>query len=242
MWMSFLCLNLKACFLLKINITLRLVEQQVTPKEKILKKVRQALTFKSKNQFTNIDLDSNIYVQPSSDLSLLEVFAQQFTALSGEFVYCSNQFDFLDKLITLLEQRKWKHFFCWEHQLQDTLKDTGINFSHKREQLEKVQAAITTCEALIARTGTILVSSTANSRTLTIWPPVHIVVAKRSQLVMETKDGMQLVRNRYGKNLPSLLSYITGPSRSTNIENTLVVGAHGPTEVFVFIVDDISRD
>ncbi len=221
---------------------MRLVEQQVTPKEKILKKVRQALTFKSKNQFTNIDLDSNIYVQPSSDLSLLEVFAQQFTSLSGEFVYCSNQFDFLDKLITLLEQRKWKHFFCWEHQLQDTLKDTGINFSHKKEQLEKVQAAITTCEALIARTGTILVSSTANSRTLTIWPPVHIVVAKRSQLVMETKDGMQLVRNRYGKNLPSLLSYITGPSRSTNIENTLVVGAHGPTEVFVFIVDDISRD
>lgn len=218
------------------------MEQQVTPKEKILKKVRQALTFKSKNQFTNIDLDSNIYVQPSSDLSLLEVFAQQFTSLSGEFVYCSNQFDFLDKLITLLEQRKWKHFFCWEHQLQDTLKDTGINFSHKKEQLEKVQAAITTCEALIARTGTILVSSTANSRTLTIWPPVHIVVAKRSQLVMETKDGMQLVRNRYGKNLPSLLSYITGPSRSTNIENTLVVGAHGPTEVFVFIVDDISRD
>ncbi|MFA9215308.1 MAG: lactate utilization protein C [Candidatus Methylacidiphilales bacterium] len=218
------------------------MEQQVTPKEKILKKVRQALTFKSKNQFTNIDLDSNIYVQPSSDLSLLEVFAQQFTALSGEFVYCSNQFDFLDKLITLLEQRKWKHFFCWEHQLQDTLKDTGINFSHKKEQLEKVQAAITTCEALIARTGTILVSSTANSRTLTIWPPVHIVVAKRSQLVMETKDGMQLVKNRYGKNIPSLLSYITGPSRSNNIENTLVVGAHGPMEVFVFIVDDISRD
>lgn len=218
------------------------MEQQVTPKEKILKKVRQALTFKSKNQFTNIDLDSNIYVQPSSDLSLLEVFAQQFTALNGEFVYCSNQFDFLDKLITLLEQRKWKHFFCWEHKLQDTLKDTGINFSHKKEQLEKVQAAITTCEALIARTGTILVSSAANSRTLTIWPPVHIVVAKRSQLVMETKDGMQLVRNRYGKNLPSLLSYITGPSRSNNIENTLVVGAHGPMEVFVFIVDDISRD
>lgn len=218
------------------------MEQQVTPKEKILKKVRQALTFKSKNQFTNIDLDSNIYVQPSSDLSLLEVFAQQFTSLNGEFVYCSNQFDFIDKLITLLEQRKWKYFFCWEHKLQDMLKDTGITFSHKKEQLEKIQGAITTCEALIARTGTVLVSSAANSRILTIWPPVHIIYAKRSQLVMETKDGMQLVKNRYGKNLPSLLSYITGPSRSNNIENTLVIGAHGPTEVFVFIVDDISRD
>jgi L-lactate dehydrogenase complex protein LldG len=59
---------------------------------------------------------------------------------------------------------------------------------------------------------------------------------------MEIKDGMQLVKNRYGKNIPSLLSFITGPSRSANIENTMVVGAHGPTEIFVFIVDDISRD
>lgn len=221
---------------------MRIVDQQVTPKEKILKKVRQALTFKSKNQFTNIDLDSNIYTQPSSDLSLLEIFAQQFTEAKGEFVHCSSQFDFLDKLITLLEQRKWKHFFCWEHQLQDMLKDTGINFAHKREQLDKVQASITSCEALIARTGTVLVSSTANSRTLTIWPSVHIVIGKRSQLVMEIKDGMQLVKNRYGKNIPSLLSFITGPSRSANIENTMVVGAHGPTEVFVFIIDDTLRE
>ncbi len=65
---------------------MRLVDQQVTPKEKILKKVRQALTFKSKNQFTNIDLDSNIYAQPSSDLSLLEIFAQQFTEANGELL------------------------------------------------------------------------------------------------------------------------------------------------------------
>lgn len=218
------------------------MEQQVTPKEKILKKVRQALTFKSKNQFANIDLDTNIYAKPSADLSLLEVFAAQFTMVDGEFINCSNHFDFLDKLITLLEQRKWKYFYCWEHKLQDTLKDTGIAFSHKNEQFEKVQGAITSCEALIARTGTILVSSAANSRALTIWPPVHIVYAKKSQLVMDTKDGMQLVKNRYGKNLPSMLSFITGPSRTANIDNTMVIGAHGPTEVFVFIVDDLTRD
>jgi L-lactate dehydrogenase complex protein LldG len=71
---------------------------------------------------------------------------------------------------------------------------------------------------------------------------VHIVISKRSQLVMEIKDGMQLVKNRYGKNIPSLLSFITGPSRSANIENTMVVGAHGPTEVFVFIIDDTLRE
>ncbi|MES2727073.1 MAG: lactate utilization protein [Bacteroidota bacterium] len=218
------------------------MEQQVTPKEKILKKVRQALTFKGKNQYANIDLDSNVYVQPSQDSSVVEVFAKQLTEASGQFIYCSNQFDFLDKLITLLDQRKWKHFFCWEHQLQDMLKDTGINFSHRKEFLDKVQGAITSCEALIARTGTILVSSSANSRALTIWPPVHIVMAKKSQVVMEMKDGFQLVKNRYGKNIPSMLSFITGPSRTADIESTLVIGAHGPTEIFVFVVDDERKD
>ncbi|MES2380507.1 MAG: lactate utilization protein [Bacteroidota bacterium] len=218
------------------------MEQQVTPKEKILKKVRQALTFKGKNQYANIDLDSNVYVQPSSDSNVVEVFARQLTEASGQFIYCSNQFDFLDKLITLLDQRKWKHFFCWEHQLQDMLKDTGINFSHRKEFLDKVQGAITSCEALIARTGTILVSSSANSRALTIWPPVHIVMAKKSQVVMEMKDGFQLVKNRYGKNIPSMLSFITGPSRTADIESTLVIGAHGPTEIFVFVVDDERKD
>ncbi len=221
---------------------MQLVEQQVTPKEKILKKVRQALTFKGKNQYANIDLDSNVYVQPSSDSNVVEVFARQLTEASGQFIYCSNQFDFLDKLITLLDQRKWKHFFCWEHQLQDMLKDTGINFSHRKEFLDKVQGAITSCEALIARTGTILVSSSANSRALTIWPPVHIVMAKKSQVVMEMKDGFQLVKNRYGKNIPSMLSFITGPSRTADIESTLVIGAHGPTEIFVFVVDDERKD
>ena len=122
------------------------------------------------------------------------------------------------------------------------LKDTGILFNHKSEQLEKIQAAITSCEALIARTGTILVSSAANSRTLTIWPPIHIVYAKKSQLVMETKDGMLLVKNRYGKTIPSLLSFITGPSRTADIEGTLVIGAHGPSEIYVFIVDDTTKD
>lgn len=221
---------------------MRLVEQQVTPKEKILKKVRQALTFKGKNQYGNIDLDSNVYVQPAPDSNVVEVFAKQLTEASGQFIYCSNQFDFLDKLITLLDQRKWKHFFCWEHQLQDMLKDTGISFSHRKEFLDKVQGAITSCEALIARTGTILVSSSANSRALTIWPPVHIVMAKKSQVVMEMKDGFQLVKNRYGKNIPSMLSFITGPSRTADIENTLVIGAHGPTEIFVFVVDDERKD
>jgi L-lactate dehydrogenase complex protein LldG len=89
------------------------VEQQITSKEKILKKIRQALIFKQKAKYANIDLDSNVYIQPPQEELILETFAKNLVGLKGQFVFCTNQFDCIDKLLTLLEQRKWKHLFCW---------------------------------------------------------------------------------------------------------------------------------
>lgn len=218
------------------------MEQQTTSKEKILKKVRQALIFKQKTKFANIDLDSNLYVQPPQEELVIETFAKNLVSLKGQFVFCTNRFDCVDKLLTLLEQRKWKQLFCWEDDLQFLLKDSGIGFMDKTAAVDKAQASITSCEALIARTGSVLVSSKKNSRALTIYPPVHIVIAYSSQLVMELKDGMQVLRNRYGKSIPSMVSFVSGPSRTSDIERTLVIGAHGPKELFVFMIDDAKHE
>ena len=218
------------------------MQDNTTSKEKILKKVRQALIFKQKARFANIDLDSNLYTQPPQEELVIETFAKNLIDLKGQFVFCTNRFDCIDKLITLLDQRKWRHLFCWEEELQFLLKDSGISFVEKSGVIEKVQASITSCEALIARTGSVLVSSKKNSRELTIYPPVHIVIANSSQLVMEIKDGLQILKNRYGKNIPSMVSFISGPSRTSDIEKTLVIGAHGPKELFVFLIDDTKHE
>jgi L-lactate dehydrogenase complex protein LldG len=218
------------------------VEQQITSKEKILKKIRQALIFKQKAKYANIDLESNIYTQPPPEELLLETFAKNLVDLKGQFVYCTNQFDCIDKLLTLLEQRKWKQLFCWEDELQSALKDTGVSFVDKNGNINKAQVSLTTCEALIARTGSVLVSSKKNTRTLTAYPPVHIVIAYSSQIVMEIKDGMQVLKNRYGKAIPSMVSFISGPSRTSDIEKTLVIGAQGPKELFVFVINDVKHD
>jgi L-lactate dehydrogenase complex protein LldG len=218
------------------------VEQNTTSKEKILKKVRQALIFKSKAKYQNIDLESNVYLQPDAGESIYETFAKQFTQLAGQFVICDNKYDFIDKLITLSERKKFKNLYCWEEDLQTQLKDAGLPFNAKKDHLEKMQVAITSCEAIIARTGSALVTSTKNSRILTVYPPVHIVVAYTSQVVMEIKDGLQVLKNKYGKNLPSMISFISGPSRTSDIEKTLVLGAHGPKELFVFLIDDTKHE
>jgi len=215
------------------------IEQNTTTaKEKILKKVRQALIFKSKAMYANIDLESNVYTQPQEQEPLLETFARNFTQAQGQFVYCDNKFDFIDKLLTLIERKKLKQIHCWEDDLQAQLKDSGITFVTDKKQIDKAIVGITTCESLVARTGSVLLSSVKNGRAITIFPQVHIVIAYTSQVTMEMKEAMQVVKNKYGRNTPSMLSFTTGPSRTADIERTLVIGAHGPKELFVFLIDD----
>ncbi|MBC7383927.1 MAG: LUD domain-containing protein [Bacteroidia bacterium] len=224
------------------------MEHQTTSKEKILKKVRQALNYKSKSNFQNIDLESNVFTRPEGE-TLAEAFVKKFAAVSGQFVYCDNQFDCIDKLLDLIEQRKWKYLFSWEDEIRFLLSESGIPHYDKKDNLEKIQASVTGCESLLASSGSILVSSTKNSRTLTIWPPVHIVIAKRSQIVLDIKESFQQLRNRYGRNMPSLLTFITGPSRTSNLpplnhlgEPVEVIGAHGPIELILFLIDDRKHD
>jgi L-lactate dehydrogenase complex protein LldG len=56
-------------------------------------------------------------------------------------------------------------------------------------------------------------------------------------LVYDIKDALQLMKEKYNGNLPSLVTLATGPSRTADIEKTLVVGVHGPKEVFCFLVE-----
>jgi L-lactate dehydrogenase complex protein LldG len=56
-------------------------------------------------------------------------------------------------------------------------------------------------------------------------------------VVYDLKDALQAVKDKYGNNLPSLITFASGPSRTADIEKTLVVGVHGPKEVYLFLVE-----
>jgi L-lactate dehydrogenase complex protein LldG len=74
-------------------------------------------------------------------------------------------------------------------------------------------------------------------RRLSIYPHVHIVIAYTSQLVLDLKDAFRLLKQKYGELIPTMISNITGPSRTADIEKTLVLGAHGPKEFYVFLLE-----
>jgi L-lactate dehydrogenase complex protein LldG len=113
---------------------------------------------------------------------------------------------------------------------------TQERFSSK--ELAECEAAITSCELLVARTGSIVMSAAGDSgRAVSVYAPVHICIAYTSQLVYDIKDGLQKLKEKYQSQMPSLITFATGPSRTADIEKTLVVGVHGPKEVYVFLVD-----
>ena len=72
-------------------------------------------------------------------------------------------------------------------------------------------------------------------RQMYAFPPVHIVVAKAAQMTNYYEDALIAIQQNYNGNLPSAITTITGPSRTADIEKTLVLGAHGPRELIVFI-------
>ncbi len=106
-----------------------------------------------------------------------------------------------------------------------------------KDALEACDAGITACEAAVAQTGSILVSSaTCGGRALSILPHVHVVVVSLDQLVATLGDALELAQSRAAGRPPSMLSFITGPSRTGDIERILVLGAHGPKELIVILV------
>jgi len=192
----------------------------------------------SENPFPSLDLESPVY-QPIED-SLDITFAQEFSKVSGKFIYCENEAELKNNLITLIAENDWKNIFCLEPDIKKLLDESGIPFSSDDESFNQMDAGITYCEYLIARLGSIMVSSRQTSgRRLNVFPESHLVIAYSHQIVPDIKDALKKMQEKYNNHLPSLISVITGPSRTADIEKTLVMGAHGPRQLYVFLVDEI---
>ena len=215
------------------------MRETTTSKEKMLKKIRKALLEKRDNPYPNLE-DTPLYEENSEYLEV--VFAEQLTAVSGHFLYCEDEIQFIENLLQLAEDKNLRKIYCWEPGLQKLLSTYEYPFYSTDTDFLQAEVGITLCESLIARNGSIMVSNgNAAGRRLSIYPHIHIVLAYTSQLVLDLKDGFKLLKDKYGADLPSMITNITGPSRTADIEKTLVTGVHGPKEVYLFLVDDLQQ-
>jgi len=173
----------------------------------------------------------------------LALFAKNSADLKANFQLFSNWEELNAALTQLRNQENWQRVashsaalstkacaaiqlpVCWTDQGYDVL------------DMEKCDAGVTECDALIAQTGSVLVTSrSAGGRALSVLPPHHVVIARREQLVADLPAAFALVQQKYAPDYPSMISFITGPSRTGDIERILVLGAHGPKKLTIFCV------
>lgn len=206
-----------------------------TAKEQILKKIRKALLEKRENPYPKLE-EQPLY--PDLQQDAMVEFAEQFTAVAGQFVFCEDELQFIENMLLLADKKSWRKIYCWEKPLQEILNRFEYPFYETDKDFEQAEVGLTLCEALVARNGNILVSNaSAAGRRLSIYPHAHIVLAYTSQLTTDIKDALAMMKTKYGEQMPSMFSFITGPSRTADIEKTLVMGAHGPKELYVFLLE-----
>jgi len=210
--------------------------QESTTREKVLKKIRNALISKTANPYPNLDFDSPVF-RMNDDVQEL-IFAQAFREAGGNFVFCTSMLEFAEELLNLAQSKKWTRLLCVEKELSHFLEQCEFPINYDPATITSTQASVTLCECLVARTGSIMVSSAQTAgRGIPMYTPAHVVVAFPGQLVDDLKDAFSFIKNKYKEQQPSFMTFITGPSKTADIGNELVTGAQGPSEVYLFLVD-----
>lgn len=204
-------------------------------KENILKKIRKALTQSTPVPFPQSE-GSNSVFQAATQEAEVE-FAEQFTKLQGRFVFCVDKAELQEQLAGLVQTHNWQKIYCRETPLLD-LAGPAVASKANTSDLASCDVSVTGCEYLVARTGSIVMSAGQQSgRTTSVYAPIHICIAFTNQLVYDVREALQGIKEKYENGLPSQITFATGPSRTADIEKTLVVGVHGPKEVYVFLVE-----
>jgi len=173
----------------------------------------------------------------------IALFAHNAASLKADFRQVVSLDEAARQLAALAIENSWQRIATHRHpDAFDLAQKLGLpclvtDSGYATAELEPCDAGITGCDALVAQTGSVLVSNpSAGGRALSVLPPHHVVIARRSQVVPDLASALQLVRKLYAPDWPSFLSFITGPSRTGDIERILVLGAHGPKKLTILLL------
>jgi L-lactate dehydrogenase complex protein LldG len=198
----------------------------------MLLKIKQALIQKTPVPFVHNGNEN--FIQPQYD-ALVNIFETVFTSLQGKFFFANTEAEKIERLQKICLENNFTKIYCPAQDIVELCKRCNFMFS-PYHSLADCDVSITHCEYLVARTGSMLLSSgTPNGRTSSVYAPVHICMATQEQFVYDIDDAIIKLQEKYNQQLPSFISLASGPSRTADIEKTLVVGVHGPKEVYCLV-------
>lgn len=181
-------------------------------------------------------------VAPDAESQLI-LFQEKCAQLKTDFLTVSGSQEGARALADLRNKHGWTTLAAHHHPLIDPLvQSLGLETLYVEQRpesksLERCSVGITVCDALIAQTGSILLTArSAGGRALSVLPPHHVVFATIDQLLPDLPAAFELLYAKYGGNFPSFATFITGPSRTGDIERILVLGAHGPRDLTIILI------
>jgi L-lactate dehydrogenase complex protein LldG len=224
-------------------------------KEKILRRIREALTMPAPYPGHH-NGDGHDAGPPKGDIAhwlppvgegfeaRADLFGRNSVQLKSTFHLLENEAAAAQKLAEIARAEAWKRIAAHgdgangpsTRAMVSALGLPGIwtDSGYDVREMESCDAGVTECDALVAQTGSVLVTSrSAGGRALSVLPPHHIVLARRDQLLPDLPAAFALLQRKYADNYPSFIGFITGPSRTGDIERILVLGAHGPKKLTI---------
>lgn len=202
-------------------------------RQEILKRLKSAIHPEPEKP----DFDAPVYHPINEPLEI--AFKENLEKVNGSVHIYPSEKELFENLKKFLSNYEMENICCKETVIQQQFQKFHIPFSACTKLPESIEVEITGCEFLIAHTGSAMVSSAQKGgRQHFVYPPMHIIVAKKNQLVNYLDKAYLGIQDKYKNNLPSQITLITGPSRTADIEKTLILGAHGPKELHVFLLNN----
>ncbi len=171
------------------------------------------------------------------DISLAELFKQNLESVVGHCIITTDVTDVLRQIITALKGRRIAisddaNVERWLQLTDLEIEELGV--APDAHDIFRFDVGITSAQAAIAETGTLVLdSSHERHRLVSLVPPVHIAIVDASRIVETLGEALALLRR--DKEISHAVTFVTGPSRTADIELTLAIGVHGPQELYVII-------
>ena len=224
----------------------------MTSREAFLKRVRAAVEAGNRAGQTNMLLPRGAIGYQGAGSDPAARFCEEFSTAGGRAHRVPNAEVAIGRVLELVASKSvrravlGRNHFVAGLGLAERLGNAGVEVipvetlspASSRAALFAADVGISGADFLIAETGTVVLRARPEEpRSLSLLPPLHIVVAERAQLVPDLFDLFETNLPGEAPGLPSCLSLITGPSKTGDIELRLVTGVHGPGELHVILVD-----
>jgi len=194
----------------------------------------------------------NESIRSKSNEDLLALFDTELLKVGGKTLFCKSDKDCLSRIKEIIEIENGKSIALSpliEANLRDEiiklfqngnffLTNTCKSVDDLKEKLSTSDIGISVADYLIAETGTIgILSKTEEGRLLSILTPVNIIIAKKGNILPDMGSFLRILNEKISNQKAFSASIlITGPSRTADIEKILIIGVHGPKELYILIV------